>query len=168
MQQVVTLVGVETKTGQGQKGPWTLKVYKDAGGNKYQTFDGPLQQIADSLLGQSASVVYDVETRNYTDQQGQARTANNNVLRFIEASAGTVGATAQAEGNVQTTFVPQTVTAQTVQQDDRPIRSHETNRADALKIAVEAHAAGIAVVSDPMQLAAIADLFVKYIETGSF
>lgn len=167
MQQVVTLVSYEVKTGQGQKGPWTLKTYKDAGGNKFQTFDAALQNVADGLIGQAATVTFEVEPRQYTDSQGTPRTANNNVLKSIEAAGQQQAFTPnQVSGSSTLPLAPATVVAPAAQVIDQ--RQTLINRSAALARAIEAHAAGIAKVTDPQQLAAIADLFVKYIETGSF
>jgi len=155
MQQVVTLTGVEVKTGQGQSGPWVLKAYRDAGGNKYQTFKPELQQIADGLLNQPVSITW--ETQDRLDRNGQTRT--NNVLTSIEAAQGAPAAQVAAPQ----VAAPQAAAAAPAGDS----RGAVINRSAALARAIEAHAAGIAVVSSPVQLFAIADLFVGYIEGGS-
>ena len=177
MQQVVTLVDYSVpKIGNGQHGPWSLHVFKDAGGNKYQTFKDDVANVARGLMNTPVSVTYDVETRSYQDQQGQTRQAQNNVLTSVEAANGqqTVGgfpagqqaATAAPVASQGLPLAPATTLAPAAQVVDQ--RQTIINRSAALARAIEAHAAGIAVVQDPAQLAAVADLFVKYIETGSF
>jgi hypothetical protein len=167
MQQVVTLVEYSVpKTGQSQHGPWSLHVFKDAGGNKYQTFKDDVANVARGLMNTPVSVTYDVETRNYQDQQGQARQAQNNVLTSVEAANGQQTVGGFPAGQQAATAAP--VAAQTAPAQSSDPRGTIINRSAALARAIEAHAAGIAVVQDPSQLAAVADLFVKYIETGSF
>ena len=167
MQQVVTFIEYNVpKTGNGQYGPWSLHQFKDAGGNKYQTFKDEIANVARGLMNTPVSVTYDVETRSYTKQDGTAGQAQNNVLTSVEAANGQQAIVQQSVVAPVSAPVSAPALAQpTPAQDDRQTI---INRSAALARAIEAHAAGISAVSDPSQLELIANLFVKYIETGSF
>ena len=64
METITTLVGYQTKSGNGQRGPWTLHLFNDAAGQKYQTFDGGLANRAGQLMHQPVRVAFDVKSNN--------------------------------------------------------------------------------------------------------
>ena len=69
-EQVVTISKVFKEHGVSKKdgSPWTRYDVKDAGGNKYQTFNAELGAQADAATGQSVTVSYHEETRGqYTN-----------------------------------------------------------------------------------------------------
>jgi hypothetical protein len=65
METTTILTDHETKSGLGKKGPWTLNLFTDTVGNKYQVFtgdDGIASQVV-SLLGQYVKLTYEQQTR---------------------------------------------------------------------------------------------------------
>ncbi len=153
MNQIVTFTGLETKTGANDSGGWTLYLFKDAGGNKFQTFDDDLGHAGQKLIGQSVEVEYEVQTRDLPAKGDRpATTVNNNVLKSLREASET--ATDKPD--------PVNAPAQSFS-SDRPIRSHETNRSDALGHAV---AKVGPEHNNAQELFALADAFTRYIETG--
>lgn len=74
-EQVVTIRGVFEETGHKNGKDWTRYDIKDAGGNKYQTFDVGLGQKAKDAKGQRVKLTWVEEARGqYT----------NNVLKSVE------------------------------------------------------------------------------------
>lgn len=169
MQAVVTFTGFETKKeGVSDHGPWALRIFKDAGGNKFQLFDRELGDALIQRLNQPITVTYEVEVNSYKDRNGNARTAQNNMIKsFLEGAQAGVGGVQEPSlpshtGPQQTTTsAPQTSTGGGGQ-DYSPLR-----RKDALNAAIAAGAAGVIKYGDPMQLFAVADSYVKYYEGGS-
>ncbi len=62
MEAIVTLTGYETKSGTGQRGPWTVHIFSD-GSSKYSTFDAGLGRTALGLLNAPARIVYEAQER---------------------------------------------------------------------------------------------------------
>lgn len=63
-QQTVTLVSAEKKTGTNKKGNWFFYIFKDAGGNTWQTaFNSGLGSQLAGALDQSVTLTYHEETR---------------------------------------------------------------------------------------------------------
>lgn len=79
MEVVTTLTGYDTKSGMGQRGPWTLHLFADSTGTKFQTFDGGLASRIGQMMHQTVRLVYDVEQRNGYP---------NNVIKAIELAPG--------------------------------------------------------------------------------
>ena len=89
MNQVVTLMGFETKTGSNDSGGWTLYLFKDAGGNKYQTFDDDLGSTAAGLINKSVEVEYEVQERDLPAKGDRpATTVRNNVIKSVKEVLG--------------------------------------------------------------------------------
>ena len=167
MQQVVTLTGLETKSGAGDKGPWTLSTFKDAGGNKFQTFDGALAGLAQSLLGQQVTVTYEVETRSYKDRNGVDRVANNNVLQAIAAGAQ-AGVSTEAPLPSHTGPQQQTSTSPAWSSNGGGADYSSLNRVRAGELANGTVAAAGIKINDPSQLELFANMWLRYIESGTF
>lgn len=124
MEAITTLTGYEVKTGQGQRGPWSMHLFKDAAGVSFQTFDSGLGNRAAQLLHQTVRLVYEPETnqRGYT----------NNVLKAIEIAAGGTQPT-QA-------FAPQPapqLAPAPQQRGNDPEREERIMRQSGAKVAVE-------------------------------
>jgi len=165
LQQVVTLTGLETKSGAGDKGPWTLSTFKDAGGNKFQTFDGALAGLAQSLLGQQVTVTYEVETRSYKDRNGVDRVANNNVLQAIAAGAQ---AGVPSTPPLPSHTGPQQTTSTGSSSNGGGADYSSLNRVRAGELANGTVAAAGIKINDPSQLELFANMWLRYIETGTF
>lgn len=135
-EQVVTIKAVFPNSGQNAKGPWTRYDIKDAGGNKYQTFNDQLGKKAEALKGQSVKVTYHEETRgDYT----------NNVLDSIgEAGAGEA-------------------TKQHVYTDDRQV---QIMRQSGLERAIRAASLLGLNLNGVDELYDISDEFVRYFQEG--
>ncbi len=54
----VTLTSYDKKEGQGQRGPWTLHLFKDSAGQSYQTFEAPISNRAYGLLNKPVVLEY--------------------------------------------------------------------------------------------------------------
>src|SRR6184192_493543 len=59
----VKVTGVFTAQGENNRGPWTRYDVKDAGGNKYSTFDEGLGKKAEEAKGRTATLVYEEEQK---------------------------------------------------------------------------------------------------------
>jgi hypothetical protein len=89
LQQIVTLTGFETKTGSNDNGGWTLYLFKDGGGNKYQTFEDDLGSKASGLIGKSVDVEYEVQERDLPAKGDRpATTVRNNVIKSVKEATG--------------------------------------------------------------------------------
>lgn len=151
MEQIVTLVSFETKTGMGQRGPWQMWLFKDAGGNAYQTFDAALATKAQALVGQSARLQYEAM------QRGQYV---NNVIKAIEAAALAPAATAPnaplGAPNAQT-YIPQAA----------PDKEKRIHRQTASKVAADVIQVLGLEVNSLDEFVQLCDSLVSYYETGS-
>lgn len=140
-EQVVTITGVFTQQGNNARGPWTRYDVKDAGGNKYQTFDAELGAKAQAVQGQSVTLTFHEEARGqYT----------NNVLDGIKTSVN--GATNAAPS------VP------SESQDDRQLRIMRQAGLERAILAASAIGIELSSVDD---LYAISDQFVDYFVNGA-
>jgi len=152
----VTLTGFETKSGNNDSGGWTLYLFKDAGGNKYQTFEDDLGLAAAGLIGKSVEVEYEVQERDLPAKGDRpATTVRNNVLKSVkEVDNG-------GPGQMQSVNAAQ-VNSRSYD-DERQLR---IMRQSALDRAINTVAAGIAEVSGFRDLFEIADEFILYFEAG--
>lgn len=163
MQAVVTFTGFETKKeGVSDHGPWALRIFKDPGGNKFQTFDRDLGDALIAKLNQQVTVTYEIESNSYTDRNGNARTAQNNVIKsFLDgAQAGVSGVQPQ-----------QTQTQGTTQSSGGSSTGgnyDSLNRVRAGELANGMVAALQIQNVDPSQMELFANMWLSYIETGSF
>lgn len=145
MEGRVILVSKERKEGSSDRGNWFFQIYTDTTDKKYQT---DFNKSVDLPLNRPVDLIWEIVER------GKFK---NNVIRsysLVEESPDTHEAPPQAHD------APAPA-------QDRPVRSHETNRSDALARAIEAHNAGFAKSASAEQLYRVADEFVRYIEQGS-
>ena len=146
MEQVVTLTSVEVKkTGTSKHGPWALRLFKDAGGNKYQTFDVDLGEKAAGLVGQSVEIRYEVE------QNGDYE---NKVLKAVRPSGE---APASSPASAPTAVVSGAT------QDERQVR---ITRQWAVNAAIATVAAGILAADSPVDVIDLAGFYENYAANG--
>lgn len=147
------LTSVEIKReGESKHGKWVLRLFKDAGGNKYQTFDVDLGEKASGLIGRSVEVRFEVE------QNGDYE---NKVLKAVRETENPQASGSTPEAQQSLSVAPVVSQAPS---SDRPIRSHETNRSDALGQAIGTSFVNAKTVEE---LIAVADYYLRYIEGGS-
>lgn len=79
-----TLTSLKTRQVNGQRGPSTLHIFTDAGGQDYTTFDLELASRAQALLGQPVTVSYESGGVNEYGEK-----------RYLNAVAATGGAPVQ-------------------------------------------------------------------------
>ena len=147
-EQVVTITGVFTEQGNNSRGPWTRWDVKDAGGNKYQTFDEGLGRKAEAAKGSSVKVTYEEV------QRGQYV---NKVLKAVEPQVAEREAIAAVNAAAQAT----------------PYNGSETERQlrimrqSGLERAILATQALGIEVSGVDELFEISDQFVDYFVNGA-
>lgn len=95
MERVITIKAVNTKSGQSQKGPWTMALVNDENGQVYQTFDNGYRELAEGNLEATARVVFTQQTRgnftnNVIDKLTIEPTAQTAVNGTVSPSNGTV------------------------------------------------------------------------------
>ena len=154
MEQVVTFTGVEEKAeGEGKHGPWKLRVFTAGGGGKYQTFSVELGDKALGFIGKPALVTYEIEDRQYQDREGNTRTAQNNVIKKIEAADGV------PPDQIGVAAAPQRLAA--IQDKDARI-----TRQWAVNAAIATVAAGILKADSPNDVLDLSKYYIEYAATG--
>ena len=151
-EQIVTISKVFEEHGNGQKGPWTRYDVKDAGGNKYQTFNAQLGAQAKEAQGKSVILTYHEEAR------GQF---TNYVIDAIKAQGSLVEAAQEAVN------APKSA-ASTETDGDRQLR---IMRQSGLERAILTAAQLPDIFTRPIEsvdeLYALADQFVDYFVNGA-
>lgn len=153
MDAVTTLVKHDPKTFNGQNGEWTLHIFEDSNGTKFQTNKQQIANAAYALLGQQVKFPFEVEERGKWKNNvigaapvaapGETPTPTSNPNSGGGRSGGRGGYTPKDQGVI--------------------------NRSAALARAIETVAAGIVPVAELggfVGLTKLADSYVKYIETA--
>lgn len=169
--EVVTFTEVSKKTGSTNKGPWTMFLFSNGNGGKFQTFDYGLGTKAEARIGQPLKIEYHPEERNgfvnnvldaiHPFEEGSAepwKDVDGGKTPAVPASAAAVAAAAAA--------AQQTTTGYQAVQDRQTI----INRSAALARAIECVQAGViewGPDNKPTELFQLANAFVQYIEQGS-
>ena len=87
MQQVVTITGLSTKTGENDSGGWTLYLFETAGGTKFQTFDDDLGATGSQNIGKAVDIEFEAQERHLPAKGDRpATTVTNNVIKSIKAT----------------------------------------------------------------------------------
>jgi hypothetical protein len=91
-----TLVSVETKSGQSQKGPWTVHRFKDANGDIFSTFNADLAREAANFLNLNSVIVFEQteKGRNLSAVRaaGSTQEGNGSEVTYKAVSAAPVTA----------------------------------------------------------------------------
>jgi hypothetical protein len=143
-EQTIKITGVFTAEGENGRGPWTRWDVKDAGGNKYSTFDEGLGKKAEEAKGKTATLVYEEE------QKGQYV---NRILKGVAIE--TLGTQLNRENGVS--GHGNTAPAST--------KDEQIARAVAFKGAIDLAAHGI--LNGPEDIIAVAKAFEPYLLTGN-
>ena len=74
MEATVKIAEVEQKTGQSQKGPWTLTIVTDGNDTSYKTFDTSIGDAILGLKGEQAKLTFTEKTnpKGFTDRTLQS------------------------------------------------------------------------------------------------
>lgn len=142
MNQVVTFVdtAVDGKKGTNKFGPFWFRVFKTAGGDRYQTFDVDLGDKIAASFGTPVEVTYEVE------ENGKYQ---NNVLKGIREETASANLQALLEQNPP--------------QDSRELR---IMRQSGLDRAINTVKAGIVEVDGVADLFRLSDAYIDYFENG--
>jgi hypothetical protein len=146
-----TLVSHTSKSGNGQKGPWALHIFKDAAGGSYQTFEAPIGNRAFGLLNQP--VVLEYEEKPARDPQYPP----NKVIQNIQPDTSVASPPTPATTDPSTGVVAPTG-------DDRQI---QIMRQSALERAIRWVGAGNFEEGD-VPLYKYAEEFLHYFQTGEY
>ncbi len=161
---VVTIKKVFKETGVSQKSgkPWTRFDVVDTNDTRYKTFNFQLGQQAENAEGKAVGLEFHVE------QQGNYQ---NNILDSIDLNASQNGhavynkeefSAHQHNQNVAPKQETPAYFSDLAKKDERPLRSHETNRAAALELAIQM----VKPDTTPLELYRVADANFKFIVEG--
>lgn len=161
MGEVVTFTEVSKKTGETDKGPWTMFLFSNGSGAKFQTFNWALGMKAEALVGRPGKIEFHPEERNgFT----------NNVLDSIEPFEGSPPSEVTSTVPIQTGSTGNPPPGRNVNEGYAE-RQTIINRSAALARVGEHVACGIIEwhpeTDDLLTVLQLADGYVKYIENGS-
>ncbi len=150
------------KTGTNDNGFWQLHQFKDAGGNKYKTFEDDLANIAKPFVGTGAQVLltYEESQREYT-HNGVQKTTTDKKLTSIEPYTGQAVATpppAQPAQQAQTTGGGS--------QAEYRRSKEELRRSEALAHALQLVGVGLMAANSWPELTVAAKIVGDWLETG--
>ena len=166
-----TLVSHEPKSGTGQKGPWTLHIFKDAAGQSYKTFEAPIGNRAYGLLNLPAVLTYTEKPAK--DPQYPPDRVIQDVQQDLSFPAAPVAPVAPQAAPA----LPPTVNLPTIWQnapttpanpvgggDDRQV---QIMRQSALERAIRARV-GLDYGSEELGLYQLSEEFLHYFQTGEY
>jgi len=167
-----TLVSHEPKSGTGQRGPWTLHVFKDSSGASFQTFEAPIGNRVYGLLNQPVVLTYTEKPAK--DPQYPPNKVIGDV-RPDTSAGGSVAPVAPKGAPAAPPTEPQqnagpsptTLPAPVGGGDDRELR---IMRQSALERAIRYQAVHPVRNQDPLpeDLYGLAEEFIHYFQTGEY
>ncbi len=158
----VTLTSYDKREGQGQRGPWTLHLFKDSAGQSYQTFEAPISNRAYGLLNQPVVLEYkDKPSKN-------PEYPPNKEIVDIQPDTSVVRTDDPGLPPTTTSEAPTTTGRAAFAANSGDDRQIQIMRQSALERAIRALSAQIDGFDEQYSVYELSEQFLHYFQTGEY